>query len=420
MPQAAWAAASIVVLVAIWLVGVRSGALGDLVRTGVSRVLSRRVEATAVGPKAASPTAEVLTSWAVKATETMATSTDATETPTFVPTLTRTASVTPTATFTSTATRTPAATASPTAALPSATPRIHVVVSGDYIEKLAVVYDVDQDAIAAANGITLETILQLGQELVIPAPGESPEATAVPPGSPTPTPGLTATSSDEKAVALPTVSTPTKALTATSSPTPRPAGRPATHTVSEGENLSYLAMKYDVSMQEIAEANDIAVSAILSIGQELVIPGLDATPTPTLQPTQTSTPLATVTPTATRVPTPTWVYRAPMPLYPPSGDAVPQEGELLLGWTSAGVLSESDHYLVDIQVQSESFQPLERTELLARATSVRVEIKAIGGSGAGELLSWRVRVVRLGADGRVAVSPTSVARWISVDRASME
>jgi len=109
-----------------------------------------------------------------------------------------------------------------------------------------------------------------------------------------------------------------------------------------------------------------------------------------------------------------------MPLYPPSGDAVPQEGELLLGWTSAGVLSESDHYLVDIQVQSESFQPLERTELLARATSVRVEIKAIGGSGAGELLSWRVRVVRLGADGRVAVSPTSVARWISVDRASME
>jgi len=260
MPQAAWAAASIVVLVAIWLVGVRSGALGDLVRTGVSRVLSRRVEATAVGPKAASPTAEVLTSWAVKATETMATSTDATETPTFVPTLTRTASVTPTATFTSTATRTPAATASPTAALPSATPRIHVVVSGDYIEKLAVVYDVDQDAIAAANGITLETILQLGQELVIPAPGESPEATAVPPGSPTPTPGLTATSSDEKAVALPTVSTPTKALTATSSPTPRPAGRPATHTVSEGENLSYLAMKYDVSMQEIAEANDIAGS----------------------------------------------------------------------------------------------------------------------------------------------------------------
>jgi len=418
-----WAGLTAGTLLVIWLVGVRSSALGSWVRRGVSDVLSRRViEATVNVVAEPIPTDAAKTIPTADATERTAQHEDPTETPTPTSAPTRTASATPSASVIATATLTASATASPTLALPSATPRIHVVVSGDYIEKLAVLYDVDQDAIAAANGITLETILQLGQELIIPVEGQSVPTTPVPTSTSTATSTAVqqADSGDPAGGALSTVAAPTASLSPTPTPTSVPAGRPATHTVAEGENLSYLAMKYDVSMQEIAEANEIAVSAILSIGQELVIPGLDATPTVTAQPTQTATPLATLTPTPTRVPTPSWLYVAPVPLYPPAGDVVPDEGGLLLAWTSAGVLAEKDRYLVDIQLQSDAFQPLERTELLTRATSVRVEIQSLGALGQGELLSWRVWVVRLGPDGREMVSPTSETRWLSVTVAGSE
>jgi len=417
----AWAGLAVAALVVIWLVGVRSSALRGLVRQGVSGVLSSGVvEETVSVVEAGSPTQGPPLSATLEATEATALA-DPTRTPTLMPTATRIASVTPSATAGVTATWTRTATANPTPALPSATPRIHVVVAGDYIEKLAVIYDVDQDAIAAANGITLETILRLGQELVIPVPGQNVGA------MPGPTETWTATATAVVSIVTPdevrippTVAPPTASPSSTPSPTPSPAGRPATHTVAEGENLSYLAMEYDVSMEAIAKANDITVGAILSIGQELVIPGLDATPTATPLPTQTATPVATLTPTATRVPTPTWLYVVPVPLYPPAGEPVPQDRGLLLGWTSVGVLAERDSYLVDIEVQSDAFQPLERTEILTRATSIRVDVDDIGGSGTGELLSWRVRVVRVGAEGRETVSPTSETRWVSVAGAGAE
>jgi len=84
------------------------------------------------------------------------------------------------------------------------------------------------------------------------------------------------------------------------------------------------------------------------------------------------------------------------------------------------VLAERDSYLVIIEVQSDAFQPLERTEILTRATSVRVEFEALAESGEGQLLSWRVRVVRVGMEGRETVSPTSETRWLSVAGAGAE
>ena len=74
-------------------------------------------------------------------------------------------------------------------------------------------------------------------------------------------------------------------------------GGPATgmtimHTVQEGENLYRIARKYGTSVQAIQQANGITDPAMITVGQKLIIPNLQATtePEPTATPTATPTP----------------------------------------------------------------------------------------------------------------------------------
>jgi len=93
---------------------------------------------------------------------------------------------------------------------------------------------------------------------VVPAETDSPAQAALVTSVPTPTPS-------------PTV-TPTPLIPAL--PIPEPAGPPYTyHTIAEGETLSYIAMRYDSSIEEITEMNDLSgEAAIIFAGQSLRVP----------------------------------------------------------------------------------------------------------------------------------------------------
>jgi LysM repeat protein len=120
--------------------------------------------------------------------------------------------------------------------------------------------------IATLNGVTLVELIEYnqlenadylfeGQELAIPNCGES----AVPPAQDQ-APGPTA-------VIQPPASTPTDFA-----PQVDAEGN-TIHIVQAGENLFRIALRYDVSMESIAVANGLgSVEAILSVGQQLVIP----------------------------------------------------------------------------------------------------------------------------------------------------
>lgn len=86
------------------------------------------------------------------------------------PTPSQTATIT--ATATTTGSPTPSATESPTETPPeeTATPVVHTVQQGDSFQRLAQQYNVRWQAIAAANGLPENAILQVGQQLVIPEP----------------------------------------------------------------------------------------------------------------------------------------------------------------------------------------------------------------------------------------------------------
>jgi LysM repeat protein len=69
--------------------------------------------------------------------------------------------VTPTTTTTTTPTEAPT---------PSPTPTIYTVQQGDTLTSIGQRFGVPWQAIAAANGLPENTLLQLGQQLVIPVP----------------------------------------------------------------------------------------------------------------------------------------------------------------------------------------------------------------------------------------------------------
>jgi LysM repeat protein len=129
----------------------------------------------------------------------------------------------------------------------------HVVQRGETVGRLAVLYGSTVQAIIDANELNEDALIFVDQELVIPVPLPAP---------------------------------------ATSTPTPTEAGavEPTTpeggiiHTVTAGETLYRIALRYNTTVTAIAQLNGIVNTNLIRVGQELVIPGTggstDVTPVP--------------------------------------------------------------------------------------------------------------------------------------------
>lgn len=270
-----------------------------------------------------------------------------------VPTVAPTATYTPTPVPTTTPTSSPTVTASP---VPSPTPIIHVVQSGETIIYIASYYGTTPGAIMEANGLdeTSARLLRPGQELLIPSTG--------PVGGPVP-------GSTEQPPQL-------------------------IHEVQSGETLSSIADQYATTVEAILSANKLDSPDLIYVGQELIVPLMPPTPTPTLTPTPT--------PTATPGPP----YPAPG-LLSPANDAVfqGQDAVIVLNWTSVGVLSDNQVYLVELETPA-SAVPVTYT---TQGTSWRLPSDLWPG-GRHRTLTWRVTVVQQGnsaSDGQPVWEPLS-------------
>ena len=131
---------------------------------------------------------------------------------------------------------------------PTATPVIHVVAEGEMLLAIAFDYDVTVDEIMQANELDSD-LIYVGQELIIPL--TTPEPTA---------------ETTEPAPVVPE--------------TPKPSATSFVHIVTAGENLAWIADGYGVTVEAIAEANGISATDLIYVGQRLIIPSAPATPTP--------------------------------------------------------------------------------------------------------------------------------------------
>jgi len=133
---------------------------------------------------------------------------------------------------------------------------------------------------------------------------------------PTRTPGTAASPTATVSPAAPVESTTTDAPPAATAtpqpPTNTPTVASVVHTVQQGETLSTIAQQYGVTVEAIAQANDISDPCLIIAGQELTIPLSAAPPadtpppppTPTIKPTKKPpTPKPTKKPAPTATPT---------------------------------------------------------------------------------------------------------------------
>ncbi|OGO06096.1 MAG: hypothetical protein A2Y73_01915 [Chloroflexi bacterium RBG_13_56_8] len=296
-----------------------------------------------------------------------------TATATSGPPLPATATHTARPTETSTSTRRLSPPPSPTV-LPTREPIVHVIQAGEHLGVLAEKYNVTSEAIARANQIGIDDILQIGQELIIPSSGEQ---------SPVPT----------------------------SKDTPAPTLAPAVHIVQVGETLGEIAMKYDVSVEEIAEASGIDVDSVLKIGAVLIIPGITLTPEPTQEPPLTPTRTPQPTRMATLSPglrtTPQYPYRQVYLLGPIKNSVFRgPEARILLNWSSVGILADEEWYMLSIWLSDESDTPI---TIWTQATSWRVPKSFYAEEKAPLDFSWQVTVVEREEENQpsVAISPDS-------------
>ena len=109
----------------------------------------------------------------------------------------------------------------------------HIVQSGENLFRIALRYGIDMNELAAANGITDPTRIFAGQELIIP--------------------GIAAPDSSD-VIENPLV-----------------AAAPVVHVVQRGEYLGQIAQAYNVTVDQILTANNIANPNTIYPGQELQI-----------------------------------------------------------------------------------------------------------------------------------------------------
>lgn len=106
-------------------------------------------------------------------------------------------------------------------ALPTATPILHVVKSGDTLSGLALQYDVPAEDIVAANQIQNPNFLQVGAELIIPVGGVLQVTATI---TPMPTAPDTPIPFEPPSADLTATAAALAGATATTLPTPLPAG----------------------------------------------------------------------------------------------------------------------------------------------------------------------------------------------------
>ncbi len=224
------------------------------------------------------------------------------------PTVTYTPTMTPIPTETPPATETPTITPTP---LPTDTPRpprFHSVQSGESFFSISFIYRVTADSIVAENGLTLDSSIFAGQDIVIPWPSATP-----------PLESMVLQINEDNVIADVTDC--------------------QLYALESGDSVYGLAGKFNVPAEAIVAVNRMTDESIqfLQPGDVFCIPRIVYSDT--LPPTPGPTPTMT----------PTGFPAGPTLLYPTNGTAVdPENPAVTLQWVAVKDLEPDEYYMVEI------------------------------------------------------------------------
>ena len=152
----------------------------------------------------------------------------------------------------------------PARAIRRATGGKYVIQPGDTLFAVATRYDVAWTTLAEANNLTEESILQIGQEIVVPGTDGENSAGASTSTSTAKTTPISATT--------PAATTATTTSGTSSTSTAKQTPGAGTITVASGDTIISIALANDVDWQELLEVNGLEEDSIIQIGQVLKLP----------------------------------------------------------------------------------------------------------------------------------------------------
>ncbi len=145
---------------------------------------------------------------------------------------------------------------------------VYSVLPGDNLFRLSIAFGTTVEAFFEENELDSDA-LQIGQLLLVPG------CERTEPEAPAPGPVVVATTApDEEATA------PTDSSAATIIQLPE---GPQIHVISAGETWASIALRYELSVEELLDANESFISDPIVAGQELVIPELEEDDAPILE-----------------------------------------------------------------------------------------------------------------------------------------
>jgi LysM repeat protein len=149
----------------------------------------------------------------------------------------------------------------------------YVVRAGDTLFAIAVRNNTTWPQLAAANGLSENSILVIGQELIIPGAAAPVAATNL--ATATVAPAASAgTTSTTALLPTPTI-TVQVGVQPLATATPQPAAASAgtrTHTVAAGETIIGIAAQYGVDWRQLLQLNGLTENSLIQVGQQIRIP----------------------------------------------------------------------------------------------------------------------------------------------------
>ena len=131
----------------------------------------------------------------------------------------------------------------------------HLVHIGETIDSIATAYALMPAALLSLNGMTEESALIVGSELVI-VPGAAAETQSA------------KTAEEEPAASSETTVDPASLIIGGEN-------FEYAHVVRPGDTVSEIGMRFDLTVSALAQANNLRDAGIISVGQKLVIPGVE-------------------------------------------------------------------------------------------------------------------------------------------------
>ena len=183
------------------------------------------------------------------------------------------------------------------------------------------------------------------------------------------------------------------------------------YTVESGDTIVSIAARFGSTIQDILEANQLTADDVIRPGDELIVP-VRQVPDEVVQAAEDAPPSVAEAGDATPEPE-SAIYIEPRLVGPPNRATISREEPVLLRWVSVDVLEPNEWYV--LMIYPVEGAALTLPSIWTKATSHRLEQALAPDEGESATYSWQVSVVRVTAgpnDERILepVSPPSALR----------